>query len=136
MIETDRGNHFFLVDQFLCDLHAAFVLGFVIALDQLDLTPQYAAFGIDLGNGEFTPSRIDVPIGAEPARERARYTNLDRVCPQIHCRPLRRRTARPTRLSLIFMFLSPKSGFCRYRHSTETPEFNYRNDRIFLGMSN
>ena len=47
-----RRGDFFLVDQFLGDLHAAFVFGLIVTLDDLQLAAQHAAGLVDFLNRE------------------------------------------------------------------------------------
>ena len=47
-----RRGDFFLVDQFLGNLYAAFVFGLVVTLDDLQLAAQQAAGLVDFFNGE------------------------------------------------------------------------------------
>ena len=77
--ETHRRHDLFFVDQLLCNLHAALVFGFVVALYQLNLLAQHAAGFVDLGH-----SQLDAVAHAHAHRRRAtgvgaRHANFDGV---------------------------------------------------------
>jgi hypothetical protein len=46
----------------LSDLHANFVFGFIVALDELDLLAQNAAGFVDFFNGMETPMADEPPV--------------------------------------------------------------------------
>ncbi len=67
---ADGGDDLLFVDQLLRDLHAEFVLGLVVALDEqdrpllaADITPPAALIS---SAASFTPSRMHTPIDDEP----------------------------------------------------------------------
>ncbi|MCY1534697.1 hypothetical protein D9M68_700780 [compost metagenome] len=76
---ADGGRHLFLVDQFLGDLHAAFVLGFIVALHRDQLPSQHAAVLVDLFDGQaHAIAHADAHGGRAPGVG-AGYADLDRV---------------------------------------------------------
>mmetsp|Transcript_35438 Transcript_35438/g.64454 ORF Transcript_35438/g.64454 Transcript_35438/m.64454 type:complete len:324 (-) Transcript_35438:460-1431(-) len=49
---ADGGDHLFLVDELLGDLHATFILGLIVALDEQNLAAQHATGLVDLVGGQ------------------------------------------------------------------------------------
>ena len=77
--EADGGDHLFLIDQLLRHLHAALVLGFVVALDQLQRPSEHAAGSIDFGHGELDAIAHGYAHGGRTTGKRAGYADLDRI---------------------------------------------------------
>ena len=76
---ADDGDDLLLVDQLLGDLHAALVLRFVVALDQLDLAAEHAAGLVDLVDREAHAVAHADAHRRRAAGERAVDADLDRV---------------------------------------------------------
>ena len=76
---ADHGHDVFLVDELLGDLHAALVLGLVIAFDELDLPTKHTARLVDLVGGQLHAVAHADAHRRRAAGQRAVDADLDRV---------------------------------------------------------
>jgi hypothetical protein len=83
--EADGCGDLVLVDEFLRNLHAALVLGFIVALDQLDFSAEHTALGVDLGRGQAHAVTHRNAHRGGAAGEGTGHADLDGVRGQ--CRP-------------------------------------------------